>query len=67
MDKDEDDEVAEPDEDEVEEDAKEMYDVPETGRANIFVSGGRKGVLGWVIMGDCVSSAGVVVGVSSIR
>jgi len=68
---DEDDEVAEPEQDEVEEDANEMFKAPETDRVNIFVSGGREGVLGRVATGEegseCVSSGCVGVGVSSIK
>lgn len=67
----EDEEVDEFDDDLVELHAKEMFEAPDAGRANILFSGGRRGVLGRVAMGEegseCVSSGRMWVGVSSIK
>jgi len=45
-------EVEDEDEVEVEEKAKEMFETSESGRANIFDSKDRNGVLGWVLTGE---------------
>lgn len=67
----EDEEVDEFDDDLVEVHAKEMFEAPDIGRANILFSGSRRGVLGRVAMGEegseCVSSGRMCVGVSSIK
>jgi hypothetical protein len=67
----EDEEVDEFDDDLVEVHAKEMFEALDVGRANIWFSGSRRGVLGRVAMGeegsDCVSSGRMWVGVSSIK
>jgi hypothetical protein len=63
-------EVDEFDDDLVEVHAKEMFEAPDEGRANILFSG-RRGELGRVAMGEegreCVSSGRTWVGVSSIK
>lgn len=67
----EDEEVDEFDDDLVEVHAKEMFEAPDKGRANILFSGSRRGELGRVVMGEegseCVSSGRMWVGVSSIK
>lgn len=67
----EDEEVDEFDDDLVEVHAKDMFEAPDAGRANILFSGSRRGVLGRVATGEegseCVSSGRMWVGVSSIR
>lgn len=70
--KNEDEDVDEFDDDLVEVHAKEMFEAPDEGRANILFSG-RRGELGRVVMGEegsecvSVSSGRTWVGVSSIK